>query len=118
MVGTRYFESTEKVKKRIVLKPLETAYHDFFRALDISRPPQIVINQYVITIMGGREVSRPYRILHPTVLLRYHVLWGAVDEGFYIGDEDVHQAHACFIACPADVWGDVAARLCQQWVGG
>lgn len=58
MVGTRYFESTEKVKKRIVLKPLETAYHDFFRALDISRPPQIVINQYVITIVGGREILR------------------------------------------------------------
>lgn len=28
---------------------------------DISRPLQVVINQYVITIMGGREVSRPYR---------------------------------------------------------
>lgn len=113
MVGTRYFESTEKVKKRIVLKPLETAYHDFFRALDISRPLQIVINQYVITIMGVREMLRLYR-----AVLRYHVLWGAVDEGFYVGDEDVHQAHACLVACPADVWGDVAARLCQQWVGG
>ena len=97
---------------------------DFFSALDISRPPQMGINQYVITIMGGREVSRPYRIftpyrfLRPTVLLRYHVLWGAVDEGFYVGDEDIHQTHACLVACPADVWGDVAARLRQQWVGG
>lgn len=114
MVGTRYFESTEKVKKRIVLKPLETAYHDFFRALDISRPLQIVINQYVITIVGGREILR----LYCGFFLRHYVLWGAVDEGFYVGDEDVHQAHACFVACPADVWGDVAARLCQQRVGG
>ena len=54
----------------------------------------------------------------PTVLLRHYVLWGAIDEGFYVGDEDIHQAHACLVACPADVWGDVAARLCQQWVGG
>ena len=29
---------------------------------DTSRPRQIIDIQYSITIMGGREVSRPYRV--------------------------------------------------------
>ena len=29
---------------------------------DISRPRQIIDIQYDTTIMGGREVSRPYRV--------------------------------------------------------
>ena len=35
---------------------------DFFSALDTSRPRQTVDIQYNIIIMGGREVSRPYRV--------------------------------------------------------
>ncbi|MCI6748902.1 MAG: hypothetical protein MR602_09825, partial [Bacteroidales bacterium] len=33
-----------------------------FSAFDTSRPRQMIDNQYGITIMGGREVSRPYRV--------------------------------------------------------
>ncbi|MDY3077835.1 MAG: hypothetical protein SOW62_06830, partial [Sodaliphilus sp.] len=33
-----------------------------FSAFDTSRPRQIVDIQYDTTIMGGREVSRPYRV--------------------------------------------------------
>ena len=36
---------------------------DFFSALDTSRPRQMVDIQCDIAIMGGREVSRPYRVL-------------------------------------------------------
>ena len=35
---------------------------DFFSALDTSRPRQMIDIQYGITIMGGREVSRPYQV--------------------------------------------------------
>ena len=31
-------------------------------AFDISRPRQMIDSQYGTTIMGGREVSRPYRV--------------------------------------------------------
>ena len=34
----------------------------FFSAFDTSRPRQMIDIQYSITIMGGREVSRPYRV--------------------------------------------------------
>ena len=34
---------------------------DFFSAFDTSRPLQMTDIQHGITIMGGREVSRPYR---------------------------------------------------------
>ena len=34
---------------------------DFFSAFATSRPRQMVDIQYGIKIMGGREVSRPYR---------------------------------------------------------
>ena len=36
---------------------------DFFSALDISRPHQLVVNQYITTSMSGREISRPYNLL-------------------------------------------------------
>ena len=36
---------------------------DFFSAFDTSRPHQIIDIQCDIAIMGGREVSRPYRLL-------------------------------------------------------
>ena len=36
---------------------------DFFSALDTSRPRQMGDIQCDIAIMGGREVSRPYRVL-------------------------------------------------------
>ena len=35
---------------------------DFFSAFATSRPRQMVDIQYGIKIMGGREVSRPYRV--------------------------------------------------------
>ena len=35
---------------------------DFFSAFDTSRPRQMIDIQYGITIMGGREVSRPYQV--------------------------------------------------------
>ena len=35
---------------------------DFFSALDTSRPRQMADIQHGIKIMGGREVSRPYRV--------------------------------------------------------
>ena len=35
----------------------------FFSAFDTLHPRQIANIQYGITIMGGREVSRPYRIV-------------------------------------------------------
>ena len=38
---------------------------DFFSALDISRPLQMVAFQYVTVLLGGREVSRPYRFFSP-----------------------------------------------------
>ena len=34
----------------------------FFSAFETSRPRQIIDIQYDITITGGREVSRPYRV--------------------------------------------------------
>ena len=41
----------------------QTFQNDFaWRGRDTSRPRQIIDNQYSITIMGGREVSRPYRV--------------------------------------------------------
>ncbi len=43
-------------KKRQYRPPLA----DFFSAFDTLRPRQMVDIQYGITIMGGREVSRPY----------------------------------------------------------
>ncbi|MDY5315547.1 MAG: hypothetical protein SPH08_03935, partial [Sodaliphilus sp.] len=33
----------------------------FFSALDNSRPHQMVNIQCIMTIMGGREISRPYQ---------------------------------------------------------
>ena len=33
-----------------------------FSAFDTSRPRQMIDIQYNITIIGGREVSRPYRV--------------------------------------------------------
>ncbi|MDY4406272.1 MAG: hypothetical protein SPE55_04310, partial [Sodaliphilus sp.] len=33
-----------------------------FSAFDTSRPRQMIDIQYSITIMGGREVSRPYQV--------------------------------------------------------
>ncbi|MCI6562870.1 MAG: hypothetical protein MSA44_05170, partial [Bacteroidales bacterium] len=38
---------------------------DFFSAFDTSRPRQMIDIQYNITIIGGREVSRPYRFFSP-----------------------------------------------------
>ena len=38
---------------------------DFFSALDTSRPRQTIDSQYDTAIMGGREVSRPYRVFSP-----------------------------------------------------
>ena len=35
---------------------------DFFSAFDTSYPHQMTDIQYGIIIMGGREVSRPYRV--------------------------------------------------------
>ena len=35
----------------------------FFSAFDTLYPRQMIDIQYGITIMGGREVSRPYRIV-------------------------------------------------------
>ena len=87
------FESTEKVEKRdfsavgngiLWLTPcklacersLETGPYviskkngniappaDFFSAFDTSRPLQMIDIQYGITIIGGRDVSRPYHFL-------------------------------------------------------
>ena len=42
-----------------------TICYYFFCAFDTSRPRQMVDIQYGITIMGGREVSRPYRFFSP-----------------------------------------------------
>ena len=42
---------------------LKIPLFDFFSAFDISRPRQITDIQHGITIMGGREVSRPYQIV-------------------------------------------------------
>ena len=41
---------------------LDLKKQDFFSALDTSRPRQMIDIQYNITIIGGREVSRPYRV--------------------------------------------------------
>ena len=41
----------------------EIPLFDFFSAFETSRPHQIIDIQYDIAIMGGREVSRPYRVL-------------------------------------------------------
>ena len=41
---------------------LKIPLFDFFSAFDTSHPRQMIDIQYGITIMGGREVSRPYRV--------------------------------------------------------
>ena len=62
----------QKKSKRGFLEPLETAtslhkifttFTIFFSAFDTLHPRQIANIQYGITIMGEREVSRPYRIV-------------------------------------------------------
>ena len=41
---------------------LKIPLFDFFSAFDTLRPRQMVDIQHSITIMGGREVSRPYQV--------------------------------------------------------
>ena len=56
-------EKPMMIKYFLGKKPHQISQNDFaWQGRDTSRPRQMIDIQYGITIMGGREVSRPYRV--------------------------------------------------------
>ena len=56
-------KKNKNIKNSLGAKYNQNLPNEFaWQGRDISRPRQMIDSQYGTTIMGGREVSRPYRV--------------------------------------------------------